>query len=82
MSCRCTLDRLLVGEHASFSRVRHFFETLLILAGSLTVALLYPNAAEKIFAVTGEVNVSVKTMLMLLKCLCHDAHAISTATSK
>ena len=54
MSCRYTLDVLLAGEDAPYSRARHVGETAFIVFASLGVALLFPTAAEKIFAVTGE----------------------------
>ena len=53
MSCRYTLDVLLAGEDAPYSRARHVGETAFIVFASLGVALLFPTAAEKIFAVTG-----------------------------
>lgn len=54
MSCRYTLDVLLAGEDAPFSRRRHTLETCFIVFSSLGVALAFPTGAEKIFAVTGE----------------------------
>lgn len=54
MSCRYTLDVLLAGEDAPWSVRRHLAETCFIVFASLGVSFVFPTAAEKIFAVTGE----------------------------
>ncbi|KAK9906824.1 hypothetical protein WJX75_008674 [Coccomyxa subellipsoidea] len=59
MSCRYTLDVLLAGEDAPFSRRRHMLETCFIVFTSLAVALAFPTGAEKIFAVTGATAVCI-----------------------
>ena len=53
LSLRYTLDVLLAGEGAPFSRTRHTALTVGVVASSLAVALAVPDLAEKIFAVTG-----------------------------
>ena len=53
LSLRYTLDVLLAGEGAPFSRTRHTVLTVGVVASSLAVALAVPDLAEKIFAVTG-----------------------------
>ena len=53
LAARYTLDVLVSGEGASFSRARHNAETAAIILPTLAVALLFPSSAEKIFAVTG-----------------------------
>ena len=42
-----------MGEDAPFSWRRHMAETVGLVGGALSVALLFPAAAEKIFAITG-----------------------------
>ena len=70
MSCRYTLDVLLAGEDAPYSRARHVGETAFIVFASLGVALLFPTAAEKIFAVTGEHSCRVDAHACRLLCRC------------
>ena len=53
LAARYTLDVLVSGEGAPFSRARHNAETAAIILPTLAVALLFPSSAEKIFAVTG-----------------------------
>lgn len=53
LAARYTLDVLVSGEGAPFSRARHNAETAGIILPTLAVALLFPSSAEKIFAVTG-----------------------------
>ncbi len=53
LSLRYTLDVLVAGEGAPFSRTRHTALTVGVVASSLAVALAVPDLAEKIFAVTG-----------------------------
>lgn len=53
MSLRYTLDCLIAGEHAQYSRVRHWAETLSIVLATLAIAAAYPQYSEKIFAITG-----------------------------
>ena len=50
---------LVAGEGAPFSRARHNGETVAILAPTLAVAFLFPNSAEKIFAITGAFCISI-----------------------
>ncbi len=54
LSLRYTLTCLLVGEDAPFDRRRHILLTSAIVASSLGVALVFPTAAERIYAFTGE----------------------------
>lgn len=60
MTLRYQLDSLLdygkeaaAPQEASYNFAREFWFTLLILGSSMTVALLFPEAAEKIFSITG-----------------------------
>ncbi|KAK9867727.1 hypothetical protein WJX84_006460 [Apatococcus fuscideae] len=53
MSLRYTLDCLIAGEHARYSRARHWLETLGIILSTLAISAAYPQYSEKIFAITG-----------------------------
>ena len=53
MSLRFTLTEWVAGEDAPSSRPRQLIETFASLLALLAVALLFPTASEKIFAVTG-----------------------------
>ncbi|KAK9868672.1 hypothetical protein WJX84_002712 [Apatococcus fuscideae] len=53
MSLRYTLDCLIAGEHAPYSRARHWAETLGIVLATLATSAAYPQYSEKIFAITG-----------------------------
>ena len=53
MSLRYTLDEWIMGEDAPASARRSLLETAGILLTALPVALLFPTASEKVFAVTG-----------------------------
>ncbi|KAK9809814.1 hypothetical protein WJX73_009477 [Symbiochloris irregularis] len=64
MSLRYTLDCLVAGEAAPPSTRRQILETVLIVLGSLSVALVFPSAAEKIFAVTGATAVCLVCYLL------------------
>ena len=59
LSLRYTLDCLLVGEDAPFSRRRDYTLSCGILFSALGVALVVPSFAEKIFAVTGATAVAM-----------------------
>ena len=59
MSLRYTLDCLLVGEDAPFSRGRDYGLSCAIVLSALSVALAVPSFAEKIFAVTGATAVAM-----------------------
>lgn len=53
LSLRYTLTCLLFGEDAPYDRWHHVGLTSLIVGSALAVALVFPTAAEKIYAVTG-----------------------------
>lgn len=53
LSLRYTLDCLIAGEGAQWSRQRQVLETVGIIGACLGTAALFPSYAEKIFAVTG-----------------------------
>lgn len=56
---RASLDILLFGPHQPFTWTRTIAETCLTIGSSLSVAMLFPNAAEKMFAVTGATAVAI-----------------------
>ena len=64
MSLRYTLDCLVAGEDAAPSSSRQLLETTGIVFGGLGVALMFPSAAEKIFAVTGATAVCLVCYLL------------------
>ena len=53
MSLRYTLDEWIMGEDAPPSAARSLLETGGIMLASLALALLFPTASEKVFAITG-----------------------------
>ena len=53
MSLRYTIDEWIMGEDAPESARRSLLETAGIMLTCLPVALLYPRASEKVFAITG-----------------------------
>jgi amino acid permease len=64
LSLRYTLDCLVAGEDAPFSHRRHLALTTAAVFSSLAVALAFPNAAEKIFAITGATAVAAVCYLI------------------
>lgn len=56
---RACLDQLLLGPDAPFTWTRQVALTTFTVGSSLTVALLFPEASEKIFAVTGATVVCI-----------------------
>lgn len=64
MSLRYTLDCLIAGEDAPASTQRQLLETTGIVFGGLAVALIFPSASEKIFAVTGATAVCLVCYLL------------------
>lgn len=59
LSLRYTLTCLLVGEDEPYDRRRHVMLTSLIVGTALSVALVFPTAAEKIYAITGATAVTL-----------------------
>ena len=64
LSLRYTLDCLVAGEDAPFSRRRHLALTSAAVFSSLAVALAFPDAAEKILAITGATAVAAVCYLI------------------
>ena len=79
MSLRFTLTEWVAGENAQPSRPRQLTETCCSVLVLLAVALLFPTASEKIFAVTGATAVClvVYVVPVVIHLLLHIKHPSS-----
>jgi hypothetical protein len=63
-SLRCSLDKLIAGDNAPFSWMRHTCQTVCVVGGSLVVAVFFRKGSNALFALTGSTAVCVTCYIL------------------